>query len=122
LSEDALLTIARHDWPGNVRELQNAIHNAVVLHDGEVLEAAMLPEWVRAGKRMRANVAETGGAATAAPLPRHGGAIIPLWQIEKQAILAAIDACEGNVLKAAAFLEIAVSTIYRKKTEWAKHG
>jgi two-component system repressor protein LuxO len=123
LGDDALQTIARHDWPGNVRELQNAIHNAVVLHDGEVLEAAMLPEWVRAGKRMRANSAEPGGgAAMAAPLPRRSEAIMPLWQTEKQAILAAIEACEGNVLKAAAFLEIAVSTIYRKKTEWAKHG
>jgi two-component system repressor protein LuxO len=122
LSDDALETIARHDWPGNVRELQNAIHNAVVLHDGEVLEAAMLPDWVRAGRRMRANAAETGGVFTPAPLPRPGEAIMPLWQIEKQAILAAIEACGGNVLKAAAFLEIAVSTIYRKKTEWAKNG
>ncbi len=122
LSEDALETIARHDWPGNVRELQNAIHNAVVLHEGEVLEAAMLPNWVKAGKRMRSNGAESAQAVNPVHAPASGDALMPLWQIEKQAILAAIEACGGNVLKAAAFLEIAVSTIYRKKLEWAKHG
>jgi DNA-binding NtrC family response regulator len=121
LSEDALETIARHDWPGNVRELQNAVHNAVVLHDGEVLEASMLPNWVKAGKRQRPTT-QVAEAPTGVAAPASGAPIIPLWQIEKQAILAAIEACGGNVLKAAAFLEIAVSTIYRKKLEWAKHG
>ncbi len=120
LSADALAAIMKHDWPGNVRELQNAIHNAVVLNDGPVLEAQMLPAWVTA----RANATESQkrqSLTITAPISGCGNgerAIIPLWQMEKQAILAAIEACEGNLLKAAAALEISVSTIYRKKLEW----
>ena len=32
-----------HPWPGNVRELQNVLRRAVVMQDGEVVTAAMLP-------------------------------------------------------------------------------
>jgi two-component system repressor protein LuxO len=48
---------------------------------------------------------------------------MPLWQVEKEAILAAIEACDGNIVKAAAALDVSVSTIYRKKQDWkAKAG
>ena len=122
LAVDALQAIERYTWPGNVRELQNAIHNAVVLNDGEVLTAAMLPPLTGAeppprmpSERIAAPVLPPG----AEPRPAAGPlGIVPLWQVEKQAILAAIDACGGNVPRAAAFLEIGVSTIYRKKAEW----
>jgi two-component system repressor protein LuxO len=119
---DAVQAIARHTWPGNVRELQNAIHNAVVLNDDEVLTAAMLPPLTGAEPppRMPAESAAASAPSPAAE-PRPAGGpldIVPLWQVEKQAILAAIEACGGNVPKAAAFLEIGVSTIYRKKAEW----
>lgn len=39
LSADALEAIRRHDWPGNVRELENAIERAVIMTDGDALEA-----------------------------------------------------------------------------------
>jgi two-component system, repressor protein LuxO len=41
-----------YPWPGNVRQLQNVIRNVVVLHDGEQVTAAMLPQresWAREG-------------------------------------------------------------------------
>jgi two-component system repressor protein LuxO len=44
---EARATLLRHAWPGNVRELENAIRTAVVLHDGEVVSAGMLPARVR---------------------------------------------------------------------------
>ncbi|HSO46818.1 MAG TPA: helix-turn-helix domain-containing protein, partial [Rhizobiaceae bacterium] len=112
--------ITKHDWPGNVRELQNAIHNAVVLNDGPVLEAQMLPAWVTSSAAVHASKMRQP-LTMKVPISGSGNgrhAIVPLWQMEKQAILAAIDACEGNLLKAAAALEISVSTIYRKKLEW----
>jgi two-component system repressor protein LuxO len=46
---EARATLMRHAWPGNVRELENAIRTAVVLHDGEVVTAPMLPATVREG-------------------------------------------------------------------------
>lgn len=119
LSKDCAAAILRHDWPGNVRELQNAIHNAVVLHDGEILTAEMLPAWLLGVNEAPGNpqlfrelhqAVSAGGNA--------GAAIIPLWQVEKMAILTAIESCDGNIARAAAALDVAVSTIYRKKQEW----
>lgn len=46
--------------------------------------------------------------------------ILPLWIEEKRIIERAIDRCDGNVPRAAAFLEISPSTIYRKKQQWDK--
>jgi DNA-binding NtrC family response regulator len=45
-------------------------------------------------------------------------AIKPLWQVEKDAIEAAITAFDGNIPRAAAALGISASTIYRKKAAW----
>nr|WP_258872188.1 sigma-54 dependent transcriptional regulator [Thalassotalea euphylliae] len=44
--------------------------------------------------------------------------IMPLWLVEKQAIEQAITACDGNIPKAAALLDVSPSTIYRKKQSW----
>ncbi|MEI6161430.1 MAG: sigma-54 dependent transcriptional regulator [Roseococcus sp.] len=52
IAPDAEALLAAYPWPGNVRQLQNAIRNAVVLHDGAALERAMLPpQLLRAGPR-----------------------------------------------------------------------
>ena len=45
--------------------------------------------------------------------------VIPLWQVERDAIEAAIASFDGNVPRAAAALEISPSTIYRKRQSWA---
>jgi DNA-binding NtrC family response regulator len=59
-------------------------------------------------------------------LSSHGGpgenggapAIQPLHVTERNAIEQAIRACDGNVVRAAALLEISASTIYRKLAHW----
>jgi DNA-binding NtrC family response regulator len=42
LSDDARDALLAYHWPGNVRELQNAIERAVILSDGDTLDAAAL--------------------------------------------------------------------------------
>ena len=56
-------------------------------------------------------------AGTMAPTAPRG--IVPLWQVERDAIEAAIEHHDGNVPRAAAALEISPSTIYRKRQSWA---
>ena len=46
--------------------------------------------------------------------------IRPLAEVEKDAIQQAISLCDGNVPKAAVFLNVAPSTIYRKLKQWEK--
>jgi len=43
LGEGARRALLAYDWPGNVRELRNAIERAVVLAEGEEIEAGDLP-------------------------------------------------------------------------------
>jgi Nif-specific regulatory protein len=43
LTEAAIRRLVAHSWPGNVRELENCIESAVVLVEGEVLDADTLP-------------------------------------------------------------------------------
>ena len=123
-AEEQLL---RYPWPGNVRQLQNVIQQTLVLNDGDVVELDMLPQEVRTGqleKAARASAVEAPAAATPAAAPSASDslaarrAIEPLWLIEKRAIEAAIEACDGNINRAAGLLEVAPSTLYRKRQAW----
>ena len=137
LSRPAALAIAGYEWPGNVRQLENALRSAIVLNDGEELTFEMLPEAVRNSaetdkdKDMSAEGVVTP-LRTAHRTPYEGpsetsqvdpyGGVKPLWQVEKEAIEAAIETCGGNIPKAAALLEVSPSTIYRKRSVWLDRG
>jgi two-component system, NtrC family, response regulator AtoC len=96
-AEEALL---RYRWPGNVRELENLMERVAILTDGEV-SATDLP--LTFGEK--AQVAPD--AAPHAPTVR---------ELEKLAILNALDANHGNRTHAARQLGISLRTLqYRLK-------
>ena len=109
-----------YSWPGNVRQLENVIRQTVVLNDGETVTAVMLPPPLPEGRadRVPAPVSTDGRE----PPPTTGSLqppIRPLWQVERDAILRAIELCDGNIPRAARMLRINPSTIYRKRHSWA---
>lgn len=119
-AENILLSLS---WPGNIRHLQNVIRGVVVLHDGKYVTAPMLPSMLRDPHVEDEPPAIPAKISTAAfSVPETGEYVSPLWKVERNAIEQAIAACEGNIPKAAALLEISPSTIYRKKMMWDKHG
>jgi DNA-binding NtrC family response regulator len=88
LADDARDQLAGYTWPGNVRELKNAIERALVLC-GDVIHAADLPEKLRdAGQRVRP-------VAPAADMRGH------LAEVERAAIVAALEAEDQNQTRAA---------------------
>jgi two-component system, repressor protein LuxO len=107
---------SNYDWPGNIRELQNVIENTVVINDGDTIELDMLPN-LFSQKIAEKTSYVTKRAVKASPMMMHD--IEPLWQVEKQAIEAAIRICEDNIPLAAAYLGVSASTIYRKMKAWA---
>jgi transcriptional regulator with PAS, ATPase and Fis domain len=51
LSREAERALLTHDFPGNIRELENMIQRAVVVSEGEVIEAVHFPQSVSTGGR-----------------------------------------------------------------------
>jgi DNA-binding NtrC family response regulator len=128
-SPEAEQIIGQFEWPGNIRQVQNVIRNIVVLNEGDVVTADMLPpplnRAISAAKseepaeQQPEQLHEAEGGATVAAASRDGdGDIVPLWKVERDVIERAIEACDGNIPKAAAKLGISPSTIYRKKLSW----
>jgi two-component system response regulator HydG len=98
-SEKARAKIVSHRWPGNVRELENAIERAVVLCEGPVIEEGDLPF--------------EGASETLGPIRVPGSTMA---ELERYAILKALEATDGSTAMAADLLEISVRTIqYRIK-------
>jgi DNA-binding NtrC family response regulator len=108
LSEEALNVMMGYDWPGNVRELENCLERACALSSGPTIQSADLPSPIQnANHRI---LAETTGA----------GKIVPIADLEREAILRTIDQLKGDKLLAARLLGIGKTTLYRKLKEYAK--
>jgi DNA-binding NtrC family response regulator len=120
IAPEAEYALRTYPWPGNVREIENAMRSVVVLHEGETVRLDMLPRHIADASR-GASVPAIVKPAAAEPAPPAADGrpkIRPLWISEREIIEAAIAACDGNIPRAAAFLEISPSTIYRKKQAW----
>lgn len=120
-SQEAYDQLKSYSWPGNIRELQNVIRKVVVLFSGQTVELPMLhvamgTNWT-AEKIIKVQPSELPQIGAALEHP-HKPNIRPLWQVEQDEIAKALQACKGNVARAAAFLEIGASTLYRKKAEF----
>jgi two-component system repressor protein LuxO len=109
---DAEEKLRGHQWPGNVRELQNALHHAIALNNGELVSEAMLAPLLGEASPKAESTSEPGKRVKTVQ------DIKPLWLVEQEAITEALEICGQNIPKAAAYLEIGVSTIYRKKAEY----
>jgi two-component system repressor protein LuxO len=117
-SPEAAESLLAYPWPGNVRELQNTIRRVVVLNEGRVVSAAMLPEPVRGAWRVDAVrhwLVPRPQAPANRSTARAAGPIQPLRLVEDMAIEEAIALCGGNIRRAAALLKVSPSTIYRKR-------
>lgn len=134
-SDEAKNLLMKWPWQGNVRELQNTLHNLIVLNDGDIIEAQMLPQGfhqgseVLAAKEAPAQAMDTSSPSTdisieelaqahVAFMPEKVEEIRPLVELERHIIEHAIDLCEGNIPRAAGYLGVSPSTIYRKKIAW----
>jgi DNA-binding NtrC family response regulator len=141
ISPAALTLLMAYSWPGNVRQLENAIYRAVVLTDGALLEPVDFPQIVAQanGREIAAKAIENAPVATApthidttpsrprlaAEQPIHqdrfldpSGEIAALAEIERAAIVFAIEHHGGRMSRVARALKIGRSTLYRKLHEY----
>jgi two-component system repressor protein LuxO len=103
-----------------VRQLQNTIRSTVVLNDGELVTAEMLPKGISAAPASFVTSAEPPPPPSEVAPQRPAAAtdICPLEEVIKHTIESAIDTCGGSIPKAAAALQVSPSTIYRRIEGW----
>jgi DNA-binding NtrC family response regulator len=94
-SRDAERVLLAYRWPGNIRELSNAVRHGAALSAGPAVRADDLPDEVRLQRAAR-------------PLMR------PLADVEREHVLAVLDACAGNQAEAARVLGLARNTLWRR--------
>ena len=98
ISVEALKLLIAHDWPGNVRELENVIERAIVTcHNGMLEEQDF--SWLQRPAASTQNWAVPD---------------VPLDELERRAIVAALERTHGNVKEASTALGIDRSTLYDK--------
>lgn len=115
LSEAARIAVAGARWPGNVRELENAMHRAVLLSAGEVIEreAIRLPD----GSDLAPKTPDIESAAKSETLVGKTVA-----EVEQALILKTLDHCFGNRTHAASILGISIRTLRNKLKQYADEG
>lgn len=111
-STGALQLLMSHDWPGNVRELENTIERAVLLEGSDVLQVGnpALSGLYPTSKGDTPN----GGSESLPSHPSTSTEILSLEEIEKQALVHALEVTDNNITKAAQALGISRVTIHRK--------
>jgi DNA-binding NtrC family response regulator len=118
LSDEVLRTMMRYDWPGNVRELEHAVERACALSSGPVLHLGDLPTQLQ--NQGLQHSFETRQANGSGGEDGENGAppVRTLAEMERDAILGAIHALNGDKLQAAKLLGIGKTTLYRKLKEY----
>lgn len=116
LAPDALDSIDGYQWPGNIRELKNAVQRAAVTRKGnliETLRSALIP-----GSAGTHATEKTVPEKLAEPVLSDQKAAskisYSLEEHERDAIIKAYKASQGNLTKTARMLGIGRATLYRK--------
>ena len=103
LAEEVMPLLKRYPWPGNVRELANAVERMTVLRTGTQINIDDLPAKILQNRQEPTD--------TPIQLPQQG---YSLAELEKQAVVDALQKNNWNQSRAAAFLHIPRHTlIYR---------
>ncbi len=116
LSDDALRLMDGYDWPGNVRELEHTIERACALSSGPIVHLADLPSSLQE-HRFQAHSYPLSIAASDDTAFR----VVPMVELERQAILNTLRQLNGDKLRAAKLLGIGKTTLYRKLKEYGLH-
>ena len=130
LSAAALHCLQTWPFPGNVRELRNVLERACLLADGEVLDAALMAQALQPEATAWQAAAALPGAYSlpaSAASPGHGttaladagsafraAPVATLQQLERQALLQALQRHAGNRAELARALGISERTLYRR--------
>jgi DNA-binding NtrC family response regulator len=99
IAPDTIMRLVRYDWPGNIRQLESVIERAVLFCAGNELLPNCLPEEF-----------QTRLAGSSFVIPP----LLPMEEIEREAIMQTLERTAGNIKKSAQILRFPRPTFYRK--------
>jgi transcriptional regulator with PAS, ATPase and Fis domain len=106
ISPEADDLLGRYSWPGNVREMRNVLERLLILHpNAGQIGVDQLPPEIRGG-------GNPGG------LSQDADPTLPLDEVERRHIWAALQHFDGNKSRVAASLRIGRRTLYDKLTKY----
>jgi DNA-binding NtrC family response regulator len=143
ITAEAMEVLLSYDWPGNVRELENCMQHMAAINSGPLLHLGDLPSNLRnfLTEKKAQYLMAAAGTQFAVP-PRSDGAdgsptegfsaaepagspavqntpvVIPLLELERRAIVNALEYTKGDRSVAAHLLGIGRTTLYRKLKEY----
>ncbi len=97
----ALQILSQYSWPGNVRELENLIEGLFAMGIHSRIKASDVREIQRR-------------ESPALTIPKDSQPVNSLSAVERQAVVAALEATDGNKSKAALILGISRTRLYKK--------
>jgi DNA-binding NtrC family response regulator len=122
LSNDALRALIGYDWPGNVGELENSIASACAFSSGALLHVCDLPTHLQnfylKSRRAAVEINIHASPGRLEPKQTCSAPVLPIADLEKQAILNAISSLKGDKISIARQLGIGKTTLYRKLREY----
>ncbi len=121
ITRECLDAMLAYDWPGNVRELENCVQRMLAINSGPLLHTADLPSALQNDlaarrtviPRLAAAAGQAFGGPTASSRP-----VLSLTEMEKNAIIRALEYTQGDRATAAQLLGIGRTTLYRKLREY----
>lgn len=121
IAPEAMARLQAYDFPGNVRELKNAIEHAAILATGRELTAMDLPVAIGDASEVPSPSAGDGSHATGPEAAVPAASHRPLAELreewlaplERRYLTSLLDACGGNVKRAAEVAGVNVVTLYR---------
>jgi DNA-binding NtrC family response regulator len=99
MTPEAITKLKKYPWPGNVRELQHALERAVIMADSNVLQES---DFLFSRKGNDAAEADT----------------LKLNEVERAAVVKAIQLHNGNISKAAEELGLTRASLYRRMEKY----
>jgi two-component system response regulator HydG len=125
ISPGAMMRLTAYHWPGNIRELENVLSRAAILCDGEEIRADDLdlvgvPEEAQAAASPSRSGSPPGDLAVDATAGRPLKLVLDetIKTLERQAIVQALQQCDGSPARAAKQLGISRASIYNKLKEY----
>lgn len=111
ISPRALDKLRRARWPGNVRQLRHTLERLVIMNDVEELTSDLVPTELDTVEEQPSRQVPVMHRPSAANEDRG---IVPMSELERKAILDAVEKSGGSPTRAARALGISEATIYRK--------